>query len=72
LGGTPADEDMLAVIVSAAEWSADEEEEVCDLFCSDGQDVQQGRVVELCGELFVFGGGVDKGTSRVSFGGPGQ
>ena len=47
MGGTPADEDMLAVIVSAAEWSADEEEEVCDLFCSDGQDVQQGRVVEL-------------------------
>ena len=37
LGGTPADEDMLAVVVSAAEWNADEEEEVCGVFGSGGQ-----------------------------------
>jgi hypothetical protein len=37
LGGTPAEEDMLAVIVSAAEWIVDEEDVVCDIFCSDDQ-----------------------------------
>ena len=39
LGGTPADEDMLAVVVGAAEWNAIEEEEVFDVCCSDGQDL---------------------------------
>jgi hypothetical protein len=59
LGGTPAEEDMLAVVVSAVEWNADEQEELCDVYCSDDQVQQQGRVLELCRELLVFEGGVD-------------
>ena len=37
MGGTPAEEDMLAVIVGAAEWNANEEKELCGVYCSDGQ-----------------------------------
>ena len=59
LGGTPAEEDMLAVVVSAAEWNAAEEEKLCGVYCSDGRMQQWRRVVESCRELLVFGGGVD-------------
>jgi len=54
LGGTPADEDMLAVIVNAVEESA-ANGEICGVFCSDRQSLKQRKDSELQNEV-VFRG----------------
>ena len=44
LGGTPADEDMLAAFVGAAEHRVDEKE-ICGVVCLDRQELQQKKRV---------------------------